>query len=101
MYPLERSLVKQFENRPFVIVGVNSDDSLETLRKAMKDNELTWTSFFDGGGTGGPIATRWSVTGWPTVYVLDPDGIIRYRDVRGTSLDQAIAKLMSEIPRIR
>ena len=96
MYPHERSLVKKYKNQPFVIVGVNSDKSIKDLRRVMKKEKLTWTSFFDGGGTGGPIATRWGVTGWPTVYVIDKDGIIRSTNARGPSLDAALETLLEE-----
>ena len=94
MYPDERSLVKKYGKQGFVIVGVNSDDSLDTLQAAMKKEKLTWTSFFDGGGTGGPIATQWGVSGWPTIYVLDRKGIIRATGVRGEPLEAAIVRLL-------
>ena len=96
MYPHERSLVKQYQNQPFVILGVNSDGSRETVKKAMEDENLTWRSWFDGGSTNGPIATAWNVKGWPTTYVIDADGVIRYKQVRGEQLDQAIAALVEE-----
>ncbi len=94
MYPHERSLVEQYAEAPFVIVGVNSDDTIETLQAVMKKEKLTWPSFFDGGGTGGPIATQWGVRGWPTIFVLDREGVIRYRG-RG-DLDKNIADLVEE-----
>ena len=94
MYPHERSLVKKLADAPFALLGVNSDDSAETLRAAMAREDITWPSFFDGGGTDGPIATRWGVTGWPTIFVLDHEGVIRARDVRGDDLDAAIEKLL-------
>ena len=94
MYPHERSLVKQYDSSLFAIVGVNSDPSLEVLRKEMQDEDLGWSSFFDGGGTSGPIATRWGVRGWPTVYVIDHRGVIRGTQ-RG-ELDSLIAALVAE-----
>ena len=94
MYPHERSLVKKYKDQPFVIVGVNSDKSIKDLRRVMKKEELTWTSFFDGGGTGGPIATQWGVRGWPTVYVIDKAGIIRSTNGRGPALDATLEMLL-------
>ena len=49
----------------------------------MEREQITWPSWFDGGGTGGPIATLYGVRSWPTVYVLDPKGVIRFKNVRG------------------
>ncbi|MCA9291863.1 MAG: TlpA family protein disulfide reductase [Phycisphaerales bacterium] len=96
MYPHERSLVEQYENQPFVIVGINSDPTAEFLRTVMKEKNLTWSSFFDGGGTGGPIATKWGVNGWPTVFVLDHEGVIRHTS--RSNLDEVIARLVREVP---
>ena len=97
MYPHERSLVKKLADKPFAIVGINSDKDLTILRKVVKDKNLTWPSFFDGGGIGGPIATQWGVRGWPTVYVLDAKGVIRYKNARGKKLDEAVEALLAEM----
>ena len=94
MYPHERSLVTKFADAPFVILGVNSDGSPETLRAAMEREDITWRSFFDGGGTDGPIATQWGVRGWPTVYVIDHEGVIRSTNGRGDALDEALERLI-------
>ena len=96
MYPHERSLVARMKDKPFTLLGVNSD-SVARYKKAIKENDITWPSFWDGGSTGGPIATRWAVTGWPTIYVLDHKGVIRYKNVRGESMDKAVDTLMAEI----
>ena len=98
MYPHERSLVKKYADKPFAIIGVNSDRDLEKLRPRLKEEKITWRSFWNGPkGIGGPISRAWNVTGWPTVYVLDGKGIIRAKGVRGESLDRAIEELMAEM----
>ena len=96
MYPHERSLVKRLEGKPFALLGINSD-SKDRLRRAMKSENITWRSWWDGGGTGGPIAKAWNVKGWPTTYVLDAKGVIRYRDVRDKELDEAVDTLLKEL----
>ncbi len=95
MYPHERSLVKRMTNRPFALIGVNSDKR-ERVEKAVQENGISWPSFFDGGSTGGPIAKTWGVRGWPTIYVLDADGKIRYKNVRGAAMDAAVDELVKE-----
>lgn len=97
MYPHERSLVKRLESKPFALVGVNSDDDREHLKEAMKKEGVTWRSFWDGGGVHGPIATQWNVRGWPTAYVLDSKGVIRYRWIDGKDLDEAVDLLLAEV----
>ncbi|MBL8889263.1 MAG: hypothetical protein JNL67_04745 [Planctomycetaceae bacterium] len=98
MYPHERSLVKQLASQPFALIGVNSDRDLEKLREVVKEKNLTWRSFWNGPeGTSGPISTEWNVTGWPTIYVLDHNGVIRYKNVRGEAMDKAITTLLAEM----
>ncbi len=98
MYPHERSLVKRLKDEPFALIGVNSDDDLDYLKKRMQEENITWRSFWNGPeGTRGPIAARWGVQGWPTIYVLDGEGVIRYQDVRGEEMDEAIETLLEEM----
>src|SRR6188508_3413731 len=98
MYPHERSLVKRLADQPFAIIGVNSDTDRNALKEVFKKESITWRSFWDGGSTSGPIATRWNVTSWPTIYVLDHEGRIRFKNVRGEELDRAVDALIKELP---
>ena len=97
MVPHERSLVKQLAGKPFALIGVNSDEEIEVARKAVEKLEINWRSFWNGEkGTFGPIATKWNVASWPTTYLIDAKGIIRYKNLKGEKLDEAIEKLMAE-----
>ena len=55
---------------------VASDASRELVKQVSEKEKLTWRSFWDGGSTDGPIARRWNVTGWATLYVIDHTGLI-------------------------
>jgi peroxiredoxin len=96
MYPHERSLVKRLEGKPFALLGINSDPK-DRLRQAIKKENITWRSWWDGGSTRGPIAKAWNIKGWPTIYVLDHKGVIRYREVRGQEMDKAVDTLLKEM----
>lgn len=79
MLPHERSLVNELKNKPFAIVGVNSDPQ-DKLRTLINNERVTWRCFFDGGDPQGPIASKWNVSSWPTIYLIDKKGIIRFKD---------------------
>jgi hypothetical protein len=96
MYPNERSLVKRLENKPFALIGVNSDEDRDDLRKVVAKEQITWRSFWDG-ATDGPIDTAWNVRSWPTVYILDAKGVIRYKHAEGEGLEQAVDALLEEL----
>ena len=98
MYPHERSLVKRLKNEPFALIGVNSDPDLEELRPALEREQITWRSFWNGPkGTNGPLSVAWNVKGWPTLYVLDHEGRIRYKGVKGRAMDEAVDTLLAEL----
>jgi hypothetical protein len=96
MYPHERSLVKKLADKPFVLLGVNSDEDRAELKDVVKKEGITWRSWWDGGGTAGRIASKWNVRGWPTVYVLDGRGVIRYKGADEKTIDATIEKLLKE-----
>jgi hypothetical protein len=66
----------------------------------VNQEKLTWRSFADSGTAGqGRIATRWNLTSTPTLYVLDPKGVIRYKWVGGPgekAIDAALDALIKE-----
>lgn len=96
MYPDERSLVSRLADEPFALVGVNSDPA-EDYREAIVREDITWQNFWDGGDTDGPISTKWSVFGWPTIFVLDHEGIIRGKGKRGEALHELVDELLFEL----
>jgi hypothetical protein len=96
MYPHERSLVARLKDKPFALIGINSDVDKEKLKKRLTEEKITWRSFWNGPkGPSGPIAQAWNVSGWPTIFVLDHKGIIRAKDLRGEPLDEAVDRLLA------
>ncbi len=73
--------MKELADAPFALIGVNSDKDREKIRKIVREKDINWRSFWNGPeGGGGPISTTWNVRGWPTIVLIDHDGIIRARD---------------------
>jgi hypothetical protein len=89
--------VERLAGEPFALIGVNSDKDREALKQTMLDEKITWRSFWNGGSTSGPISTRWNVSGWPTIYVIDAEGRIRFKNVRGEKMDAAVDELLAEL----
>lgn len=102
MIPHERSLVSELKDKPFALIGVNSDPSLESYQEQAKAQQVTWRSFWSGPeGTAGPIPSRWGIRGWPSIFVIDHKGVIRFKNVRGEALEEAIHALIAEAEKDR
>lgn len=95
MFPHERSLVSRLAEKPFALLGVNSDPDREALQETLKTEPITWRSWWDG-GVDGPIHTRWQITLRPSIHVLDVDGVIRFKDIPEDELDAAVDALLQE-----
>ena len=93
MYPHERSLVKEMKEagEPFALIGVNCLDKLEHIQKAVKEKGLNWRSFFAGNDS--TIPDLYKVKGYPTVVIIDAEGIVR--SVAHGEQDKVIKELLA------
>lgn len=92
-------MVQKYKDLPFALVGVNSDGDRSALQKIIKEQGINYRNAVDG-TTSGPIATAWNVRGWPTVYVIDQNGIIRNKfiGVDPNELTKAVEALLNVKP---
>lgn len=95
LFPHQRTLAKRLEGKPFTFVGVNSDKDRDKARAAIAKEQLDWPHFWNGGSQAGPISQLYRVRNWPTIYVLDGQGVIRFRNVTGPALDAAVDRLLT------
>ena len=78
--------------KPFALIGVNCDN--DAGKDAASFAKVTWPSFKDG--REGPIAKLWNVNSWTDTWILDRNGVIRFRDLRGSDIRDAVNKLLAE-----
>jgi peroxiredoxin len=89
-----RKFAERMTGKPFALIGVYCDRDITRAKAMVEKLDITWPSFWDG--RDGPIASLWNVNSWLNVWVLDRQGFIRYRNVRGRDLDQAVDTLLRE-----
>ena len=77
--PHERELVERLKGQPFALLGVDCEANKDTARAVMARERMTWPNWFDGAAGTGPIANRYHIRGYPSIFVLDAKGIIRGR----------------------
>ena len=92
--------MKNLKDKPFALIGVNiSGYDAKVLKETMDKEKLPWRSFADRGPLGrGAIASQWNVTATPTLYVIDHQGVIRYKWV-GSPGEKAIDAALEEVIR--
>lgn len=76
MFPHEIKLVDEMKGRPFVLLGVNGDNTPEQGLAVSEKAKLNFRSFH--GGRDGPIVSQYGLEGWPTTFVIDATGVVRH-----------------------
>jgi hypothetical protein len=99
MLPHEREMVERLKDKPFTLLGINSDSGRSALKKTMEDEKITWPNIYDGTAGEGKIANKWNVYSWPTIYILDHEGVIRRKNLRDEAMEKAVNELLPKIPK--
>lgn len=101
MIPHERSLVDMFKDRPFALIGVNSDKTstdggMKLYKEKAAEMGVTWRSFRNEGKSEDEpsISDDWNVRSWPTLYYIDHEGKIVAKNVRD---EEQMEKLLEEM----
>jgi hypothetical protein len=55
-----------------------------------------WWDGHSASNIDGPIAHAYGIYGWPTTYIIDSEGIIRFVDLRQEDLLKAVRQLVAE-----
>lgn len=90
MYPDLRALAEQYADK-LSILSITADENLADTTEAIETRKITWNVAWDG--FRGPIATRWAVEAFPTVYVIGPDGTVAGVDLSSDGLREKISQL--------
>lgn len=100
LVPHERELVERFKDKPFVLLGVNGDEPGKELVEKTKAINVTWRSFQNQPEEKAvKHSEKWNVITWPTVYLIDHQGIIRKKWIGRVDpklLDEAIETLVKQ-----
>lgn len=89
----------QYKNKNFTIVGVSLDrpNAKENWLKAIHKDGLAWTQLSDLKFWDSKAAGMYGVRGIPQNFLLDPNGKIIAKNLRGDDLNEKLAELFGKI----
>jgi peroxiredoxin len=80
----------------FHIIGISLDQDKSRLTNFIENKGMKWPQYFDGKGWGNKLAGKYGVNSIPATYLLDREGKIIAKNLRGEALEEAVAKSLTE-----
>lgn len=84
---------KKYHANGFDVFGVSFDEKKDNWLKAIKDDQLTWTQVSDLQGWKNAAGKLYGIHSIPQNILLDPDGIIIEKNLRGEALGEKLKEI--------
>lgn len=84
---------EKYNDKGFEILGVSLDRDRNAWLKAIKDDNLSWTNVSDLNYWNNAASRLYNVSSIPASFLLDPDGIIIAKNLRGEELHNKLAEI--------
>jgi len=94
-FPNVKKTYETYHDKGFDIVGVSLDEDKGKLADYIKDNGVTWQQYFDGMGWTNKLALKYGIRSIPATILVDGDGKILGKNIRGDDLPAAISKALA------
>jgi len=84
----------QFKDKNFTVLGVSLDQDKTRWLEAIKKDGLTWTHVSDLKYWNNEVAVQFGIQSIPASFLIDPNGVVIGRDLRGDDLVKTLEKLI-------
>lgn len=88
-------LYKSYNKDGFDIIGVSLDRTKEQWEQAVEDDNLLWTQVSNLNFWNDPIARRYSIRAIPQSFLIDKQGVVIGKNLRGNDLEESIKFALS------
>lgn len=85
----------KFHDKGFDILGVSLDDNKEKWLNAIKEDKLSWIHVSELKQWNSEVGKLYNIEAIPANFLLDRDGKIIARDLRGADLENELSKVLS------
>jgi peroxiredoxin len=83
----------KFKNKNFTVLGVSLDKAKQAWVDAIKMDSLTWNHVSDLQGWSNMVALQFQITQIPQNILIDPNGKVIAKNLRGTALDRRLSRI--------
>jgi len=94
--PHLKNLWELHSDSNLVIIGVALDENEATVNNVINEQEMFWPQILQPDQFGGELVDLFNVTGVPRMYLIDTQGVIIAKDLRGEEMVTEVDRLISE-----
>ena len=87
-------MYKEFKDKGLTIIGVSLDKDGNKWKEAIAKDNLAWTHVSNLQFWQDPIATLYNIKSIPATFIVDANGIIVAKNLRGGDLRNKISMLL-------
>ena len=87
---------QKYKGKGFEVLGVSLDQNKDKWKQAVDKDNLTWTHVSDLKGWQNEVAQKYGVTSIPFNVLLDKEGKILAKGLRGPALEAKLAEIFGE-----
>ncbi len=84
----------RFKDKNFTVLGVSLDKSKEPWIQAINKDGLVWKHVSDLQGWSNSVAQKFGITSIPQNYLIDPNGIVIGKNLRGAALEAKLESIL-------
>lgn len=94
--PSVKKAYEQYHSKGFEIIGISLDSDKAKLTSFIEKEHMTWPQYFDGKGWQSKLGQQYGVNSIPATYLLDGEGKIVAKNLRGEALAREVGKLLDK-----
>lgn len=93
MYPYLKQIQETYPEKVSILT-IMCDDTIEPSHEYLQSGKINWDVHWDG--YRGPLATKWNVTGFPSLYIINQEGQFVSPRVRNELIQPVVEELLVE-----
>ena len=90
--PNLKELYRRTDREKFEIIGIVGDSPTDALRELIGNDSITWPQIVSNDSV--KIKESFGIHSYPTSLLIDPEGIIIAKDLRGKELEDKVLDLI-------
>jgi peroxiredoxin len=94
--PNVKKVYQEYHGKGFEIIGVSLDKTKTNCMAYVRNQKLPWKQIYDGQAWLSEIGQKYAVSAIPATFLLDRKGKIRFKNLRGSDLGEAVKELIEE-----